>query len=138
MTRKRSDLEAPTTVVNLSGVTLGEAEINLLSKELSFCPIPHHMEKEEIRDDVERFFRWLRLKESFQEKEEEEETDMDTLLHPPSSWMPPKRRDAALEMYIKKTRTDVESHLNDLQARKCKDNLQPKESSALKKPPTTH
>ena len=30
--------EAPTTVVNLSGNTLSEAEINLPSKGLSFCP----------------------------------------------------------------------------------------------------
>ena len=55
-----------------------------------------------------------------------------TCFTPLSSWMPPKRRDAALESYIKKTRTDVESHLNDLQAKRCKDNLLPEERSALK------
>ena len=46
--------------------------------------------------------------------------------------MPPKRRDAVLETYIKKTRTDVESHLNDLQTKMCRDNLPPEERSTLK------
>ena len=56
-TRKSSDPEAPTTVVNLSGVALDEAEINLLSKGPSFCPIPRHMKKEQILDKLEKFFR---------------------------------------------------------------------------------
>ena len=38
--------EVPTTVVNLSGIALSEAEINLLSKGLSFCPTPLYIEKE--------------------------------------------------------------------------------------------
>ena len=61
------------------------------------------------------------------------EKDADNLFHPPSSWMPPERRDAALEMYIKKSRTDVESHFNDLQAKRCKDNLPPEERSAFRR-----
>ena len=32
---------------------------------------------------------------------------------PTSTWMPPKGRDAALETYIKKVRTDVEPQLED-------------------------
>ena len=84
-------------MVNLSGSALSEAEINLLSKGLSFCPTPRHI-------DLEKFFRQLRLKEFFLEEEEaEEESDAKALFHPPSSWMPPKRRDAALEAYIKET-----------------------------------
>ena len=49
------DPDAPTTVVNLSGVTLSEAETNLLSKGLSFCPTPRHIKKEEILDNLEKF-----------------------------------------------------------------------------------
>ena len=66
MTRS-GDPDAPTTVVNLSRVALSEAETNLLSKGLSFCPTPRHMNKEEILDDLEMFFRRLRLKEFFSE-----------------------------------------------------------------------
>ena len=46
--------------------------------------------------------------------------------------MPPKRRDAALETYIKETRMDVERQLENLQTKRCKDNLPPEERSALK------
>ena len=113
--------------MNLSGVALGEAEINPLLKGFSFCPTQRDMKKEEILDDLEKFFRGLRLTEFFQEEEEEKETNADPLFHPlsPSSWMPPKRRDTALEMNIKKPRTDVENHLNDLQAKRCNDNIPP-------------
>ena len=78
-----SDPELPTTVVNLSGIALEEAEINLLSKGLSFCPSPRHIRKEEILDDLEKYFRRLRLKEFFLEEEEEEDSDANSLFRPP-------------------------------------------------------
>ena len=62
-------------MVNLSGSALDDAEINLLSKGLYYCPTPRHMKKEEILGDLEKFFTWLRLKEFFNEEEEEEEID---------------------------------------------------------------
>ena len=113
-----SDPELPTTVVNLSGIALEEAEINLLSKGLCFCPTPRHIRKEEILDDLEKYFRRLHLKEFFLEEEEEEDSDANTLFPPPSTWMPPKRRDAALETYITQTRSDVERQLDNLQAKR--------------------
>ena len=78
-----SDRELPTTVVNLSVTALEEAEINLLSKGLSFFPTPRHIRKEEILDDLEKYFRRLRLKEFFLEEEEEEDSDANTLFRPP-------------------------------------------------------
>ena len=42
-----------------------------------------------------------------------------------------KGRDAALETYIRKSRTDVIKQLNNLQAHRLKDNLMSKERSAL-------
>ena len=70
-------------MVNLSGNALREAEINLLSNGLSFCPTPCLIEKEQILDDLEKFFRKLRLKEFFLEEEEaEEDSDARTLFHP--------------------------------------------------------
>ena len=92
-------------MVNLSGVPLSETEINLLSKGLSFCLTTHHVRKEEILDDLKSYFRHLRLKEFFLEEAEEEQNDAQIQLCPPSTWMPPKGRDSALETYI---RTDVE------------------------------
>ena len=67
-----------------------------------------------------------------QEEEEQEEIDTQNLFHPPSSEMLPKRRDAALEMYITKTRTYMESHLNDVQTKMCENNLPPKKRLVIK------
>ena len=72
MMRTSSDLESPTAVVNLSENALRRTKINLLSKGLSFCPTPCHIEKEQILDDLELFFRRLCLKEFFLEEEEAE------------------------------------------------------------------
>ena len=41
----------------------------------------------------------VRLKEFFMDEEEEEESDAKILFHFPSTWMPLKGRDAALETY---------------------------------------
>ena len=50
-------------VVNLSTVDLSEAEVKLLSKGLSFCPIPQKIDWIELKADLEDFSRRLRLKE---------------------------------------------------------------------------
>ena len=45
--------------------------------------------------------------------------------------MPPKGRNTALELYIKKVRTDVTKRLKKLQAHKLRDNLTSEERLAL-------
>ena len=62
-----------------------------------------------------------------EEEETEEDSDAKAFFHPPSTWMPPKRRDAALETYIhvKETRMDGEHQLEKMQTKRCKDNLSP-------------
>ena len=65
------------------------------------------------------------------EEEEEERNDVDTSFRLASTWMPLKGRETALETYIKKMRTDVEHHLNNLQVKRYKDNLPSKESTVL-------
>ena len=120
-------------MVNLSGVALSEAEINLLSRGLSFCHTPHHINKEDVFGALESYFRCLRLKEYFLEEDnEEEQSDAQISLCPPSTWMPPKGRDPALEIYIKRFRKDVERQVNNLQAEKNKDNLPSEERMALR------
>ena len=124
------DPEENSNVVNLSGVPLSETETNLLSRGLSFCSIPHHLNKTEIMDDLESFIRHLHLRKYF--IDEEEEDDANTLFHLPSTWMPPKGRDAALETYIRKVRTDVEQQIDNWQAKIAKNNLPSEERIALK------
>ena len=127
-----SDPERNSIVVNLSRVPLSETESNLLSRGLSFCPTPRHLSKIEIIDDLESYFRCLCLREFFIDQDGEEEGDAETPFRLPSNWMPPKDRDAALETYIRKVRTDVECELNILQAKRSRDNLPSEERSALK------
>ena len=64
-------------MVNLSGVALNEDEIHLLSRGLSFCPTPHHLNKKDLLDDLERFFRHLHVKEFFMVEEEKGGNDVD-------------------------------------------------------------
>ena len=107
-------------------------EVDLLSKGLSFCPIPRRADKDEILDDLERYFRRLRLKEFFLDNEEQSDDD-DTQPHfrPPSTWMPPKGGDAALETYIRKFRADVKQQLDVNQPKRCTDNLTSAQRIAL-------
>ena len=129
--RTNSNSKAHTTVMSLSRSALSEAEINLLSKGLSLCPTQCQIEKEQTLHNLEKFFRRLRLKEFFLEEEgAEEESDARDLFRPSDTWMPCKRREATLETYIKDTRMDMERQLENLQAKRCKNNLPPEERSA--------
>ena len=88
------------------------------------------------RRDIRRsesYFWHLRQKEYFLEEENEEELNNAQIsLCPPSTWMPPKGRDSALETYIKRTRKVVEPQLNNLQAKRTKDNILSEERMALR------
>ena len=127
----RGDSKGLSTVVNLSGNALNEEEIHLLSRGLSFCPTPRHINEKQLLDNLESYFRRLHLKEFFMEEEEEVRNDVDISFHPPSTWMPPKGREASLETYIKKIRTGVEHNLNSSQVKRHKDNLLSKERIPL-------
>ena len=93
------DLEGSSTVVNHSGVTLNEDETHMLSRGLSFCPTPNHLNKKEILGHLESFFRCVCLKEFFMDEEQKGGNDMGIPFRPQSTWMPPKGRDAAVETY---------------------------------------
>ena len=120
-------------IIKLSNLPLSRADVSLLSKGLSFCPTLCHLNKKEVVDDLERYFRRLHLGEFFVDIwEEEEENDTSTEFHSPSSWIPPKGRYASLEAYTLGIRTNVETQLKRLQAFPSKDNLSSKERMALK------
>ena len=57
---------------------------------------------------------------------------MTNLFRLPSTWMPPKGRDASLETYIKTVRNDVSHHIELLQNKIPRDNLSSAERKALK------
>ena len=82
MTSPSNDPEGRSTVVNLCRLPLIDSGINLLSKRLSFCHTSQHLNKIKTVDDLDSFFRCLRLREFFIDEEEEEENDADILFHP--------------------------------------------------------
>ena len=121
--------------INLSGVALHNNEINLLSRGLSFCPTPGQVNKEAVLDDLEGYFRRLNLKEFFLDEDDEEISDnaeVQTQFRPPSRWMSPEGRDASLETYIKKVRTDMERQQKVKKYKRCTDNLPFLERNALR------
>ena len=130
---KSTTEEAPvdtSIVVNLSGVTLSSGEISLLSKGLTFCPLPRRVNQGEVLDDLESYFRRLRLKEFFADQDDAENIIQEPF-RPPSKWMPPKGRDATLELYVRGVRNDVQNQVKEVCKVRWRDNLSSLERSAL-------
>ena len=50
--------EQPSTLVNLSAITLNE-EQHLLLRGLFFCPTPHQIDKKPILDDLESYYKLI-------------------------------------------------------------------------------
>ena len=92
-------------------------------------PLPRRINEDEILNDLESYFRHLRLKEFFADQDEVENTEQE-LFCPPSTWMPPEGRDATLESYVKGVRIDVQHQVNKMNNIRCRDNLSSQERSA--------
>ena len=82
------------TVINLSTDHLSKDEVNLLSRGLSFCPTARRPNEEKVLDDLEGYFRRLRLKEFFLDNEEQTDVEEQPHFRPPSTWTPPKGGDS--------------------------------------------
>lgn len=108
--------------------------MSLLSKGLSFCPTPPRLQSVQLENDIECFFRRLRLREYFSNSDEQTHNHdhQQYLFKPPSMWMPPKGKDLVLETYIKAIRTDILKLVTEKYEMKCNDNLTPNERKALK------
>ena len=92
----------PHTVVNLSEIQLSPAEVTLLSKGLSFCPTPPQLDTFQLQNDLEDFYRCLRLKGIFYDSEESdrEEYQPNPFRRRKKRWTPLKNREPALESCI--------------------------------------
>ena len=120
------------TVVNLSNAPLSEAENNLLSKGLSFCPTPPKIDTFRVKEDLNTFFRRLRLKEFFHDEDNTEEREPINPFKKKSNWNPPKNRESALETYIQAKQRTANNHLEVSQRHRLRDNLTRDERIALK------
>jgi hypothetical protein len=124
-------------VLNVSRISLSEAEISPLSKGLNFCPTPWEIDDKAVREDAKAFFRRLRLKELFSWKDTNidvpsqatETSELERLYKPKSTCEPPPGKCGALESYIEAVQSNIESLL--FQRSYIPDNLSKAERTAL-------
>ena len=72
-----------------------------MSRGLKFTPSPENNNKQEIESDMSEFFRRIKLKEFFHDKNYEQD---DSLVRNKSSFEPSKGRNAALDEFITRTK----------------------------------
>ncbi|GFO06495.1 flagellar protein flil [Plakobranchus ocellatus] len=116
------------TVINFSSHILTDPQTQLLSRNLNFCPTPHHINHIELSEDIHRFCRRLRLPEFFYDEENTKPHEpLPSFLQKPSSFTPNADRDPALDAFIKAVTKD----LMTCQPRKCFPNIRTEEKRAL-------
>ena len=115
----------PSSVVNLSNVTLTHDETQLLARGLTFCPTPlRQINWSEVNADFDEFARRLRITEFFHDDVSSDEPNP---FHPKSLWTPPTNRDDALNAFLNAVKHDL---LTSKPNRVC-DNLPKTERDAL-------
>ena len=87
-------------VVNLYNGKLSSAEISLLSKGLKFCPTPNSVDKCDVKEDLEKSGRFLRLKWRYGNDKQ----TFDPNSFRPKSKFNPSNSDAAIELYLSQTK----------------------------------
>ena len=90
-------------VINLSKRHLSKEEISLLSKGLKFIPTPKHINKARIKEKLETYGRKLRLMWHYRNQERE------IIINPfkKKSKFNPKRKDAAIEIYLSRLEEEI-------------------------------
>ena len=117
------------TVVNLSSVPLSTDEKLLLSRGLSFCPTPPSVNTFQLQCDLKTFYRRLRLREYFLDKEVviDRDKEHNTFRLRNRRWNPPKNREPALETFIRA----VDESVHTTSIKRVHDNLTRSERKAL-------
>ena len=106
------------TVVNLSSHSLDEHESTVLSRGLKFCPTRTSIDDLEVRTDLDKFARRLRLKVHFYRDNHDDDDDSPTsspseslLSHPllkrESTFTPNAGQDPFLDAFITAVKTDI-------------------------------
>ena len=100
------------TVVTIPhDLSLSEAETSALSKGLTFVPVNNRTDEYQVKSDSERYFRRLRLKAHFHDREDaDEEADNDPFAkfdNKTSLWTPTDGQFSALDHYIDRCRRSI-------------------------------
>ena len=93
-------------IVNLSDYQLNYDKKVVLSRGISFCPQPTHVDKTEIHCDTLLFIRRLRLKQHFRNVENTEHDQFRL----PTGWTPPVGKSPHLDTCINVTATEILEH----------------------------
>ena len=99
-----------------------------MSRGLTFCPTPRHIDWAQVKADINDFSRRLRLKEFFYD----DEINCDLEPNPfrlKSTWCSPANREPLLDMYI----NSVEEDVMTAKPTRIRDNLTRRERQSLKK-----
>ena len=92
-------------VFNLSTKTFSEAEIKLLSRGLGFVPTPEKIDRWQVKQDLEKFVRNLRLKIYYLDQPTPYFSETPAF-RAPSNWTP-IIRDVQLEMYLSEIEEEI-------------------------------
>lgn len=126
------------TVFNLSSKTLDQFHLSILNRGLSFVPT-NHLKKFDIKVDLFKFFRQLRLREFFDNGTEQDDLNSQTASNTEESrkvfrgkslFMPPVNRNNSIETYCRLVEQEVDAFLNENQ-RSAYNNLSKEEKKAL-------
>ena len=114
-------------VFNLSEKSFTKFEIKLLSRGLGFVPTPEKIDRFQIKRDLEKFGRNLRLKMHFLDQPTPEFSEV-PVFKPPSNWTP-LIRDTPLEIYLSEIEEEI---MNINEEGKNYPNLSKEERNALR------
>ena len=101
--------EYSSVIILSSCFTPSKSHLSVLSKGINFCPVPRQVDELEVRLDLERWKRKVRLAEFFADKPEKEWVKEP--FKPPSTWNPP-RGSRYTEDYLKVVENEVLTHLH--------------------------
>ena len=128
VTMERVELrkDSHSSVINLSGKDLDEDTLGILSRGLSFAPVPPEINKLQMETDLRSFERRLRLAHHFADEDPMEE-DPERRFRKKSTWTPYANQDRFLDVYIAKVIHEIKT----AQPQKYKNNLTKQERKAL-------
>ena len=117
------------SVINLSSYSLSTDETSILSRGLTFCPTPRHIDWPEVSADIYDFSRRMRLTEYFFDNNSNTSNANkdDTPFRNKSTWNPPNDRDRALNTFLDAVKLDITTCTPN----KIRDNLTATERQAI-------
>ena len=94
-------------VIKLSTKTFSRDVFKLLNKNLNFVPMQKYFNKKKFFNEINAFYRRIKLKEHFKDKTNKSKTEEDIFRKPnDKTWIPPKNHHT-VETFIEATNNEV-------------------------------